>query len=70
MRSATALRARPRFFEPARSVFMMIVVDQVSPWLTPSSALAASEGVDDDEQGELRQVLAYAEAGHRSNIRP
>ncbi|MGB7739080.1 MAG: hypothetical protein WBM03_08190 [Steroidobacteraceae bacterium] len=49
---------------------MMIVVDQVSPWLTPSSALAASEGVDDDEQGELRQVLAYAEAGHRSNIRP
>jgi hypothetical protein len=30
----------PRRAGPTRSIFMMTVVDQVSPWLTPSSTLA------------------------------
>ena len=34
--------ARPRRAGPTRSIFMMTVVDQVSPWLTPSSTLAAT----------------------------
>ena len=33
--------ARPRRAGPARSIFMITVVDQVRPWLTPSSTLAA-----------------------------
>jgi hypothetical protein len=32
--------ASPRFAGPTRSIFMMIVVDQVRPWFTPSSTLA------------------------------
>jgi len=32
--------ARPRRFGPAKSIFMITVVDQVSPWLMPRSALA------------------------------
>jgi hypothetical protein len=31
---------QPAFVGPARSIFMITVVDQVSPWLTPSNALA------------------------------
>src|SRR5436190_79685 len=34
--------ARPRRAGPARSIFMITVVDQVRPWLTPSSTLAAT----------------------------
>ena len=33
--------ARPRLAGPTRSIFMMTVVDQVSPWLIPSKTLAA-----------------------------
>jgi hypothetical protein len=34
--------ASPRRAGPTRSIFMMTVVDQVSPWLTPSNTLAAT----------------------------
>jgi hypothetical protein len=34
--------ASPRRAGPTRSIFMMTVVDQVSPWLMPSSTLAAT----------------------------
>ncbi len=34
--------ARPRRLGPTRSIFMMTVVDQVSPWLMPSSRLATT----------------------------
>jgi hypothetical protein len=34
--------ASPRRWGPARSIFMITVVDQHSPWLTPSSRLAAT----------------------------
>src|SRR2546430_4132584 len=34
--------ARPRRAGPARSIFMITVVDQVRPWFTPSSTLAAT----------------------------
>ena len=34
--------ASPRRAGPARSIFMITVVDQVSPWLMPSSTLAAT----------------------------
>src|SRR5438067_3871887 len=41
---AASLRpmARPRRAGPARSIFMITVVDQVRPWLTPSRAFAAT----------------------------
>src|SRR4051812_11826579 len=34
--------ARPRPAGPARSIFLTTVVDQVRPWLRPSSTLAAT----------------------------
>src|SRR6266545_1155315 len=34
--------ASPRCFGPTRSIFMMTVVDQHRPWLTPSSRLAST----------------------------
>src|SRR5258708_27968075 len=34
--------ARPRRAGPTRSIFMITVVDQVRPWLTPSRTLAAT----------------------------
>src|SRR2546423_11123519 len=34
--------ARPRRAGPTRSIFMITVVDQVRPWFTPSSTLAAT----------------------------
>src|SRR5579859_3450422 len=34
--------ARPRPRGPTRSIFMFTVIDQASPWLTPSSTLAAT----------------------------
>jgi hypothetical protein len=33
--------ASPRFSGPARSIFMMTVVDHVSPWLIPRRTFAA-----------------------------
>src|SRR5687768_7549829 len=33
--------ANPRRSGPTRSIFMITVVDQVSPWLTPRNTLAA-----------------------------
>ena len=33
--------ASPRRAGPTRSIFMITVVDQVRPWLTPSSTFAA-----------------------------
>src|SRR5260370_41598788 len=34
--------ARPRPPGPTRSIFMLTVIDQARPWLTPSSTLAAT----------------------------
>ena len=42
--------ARPRRAGPARSIFMMTVVDQVRPWLTPSNTLAATTHPHDGAQ--------------------
>src|SRR5215470_10187052 len=42
--------ARPRRAGPTRSILMITVVDQVRPWLTPSSTLAATTQPQDGAQ--------------------
>ena len=42
--------ARPRRAGPTRSIFITTVVDQVSPWLTPSSTFANTTQPHDGAQ--------------------
>ncbi len=42
--------ASPRRAGPTRSIFMITVVDQVSPWLMPSSTFAATTQPHDGAQ--------------------
>src|SRR5689334_22392482 len=63
--------ARPRFFGPARSIFMMTVVDQVRPWLTPSRTFATS--THDHAGAHMRRKGTGAATSHpvtRTTFRP
>src|SRR5215471_1265811 len=55
MYPAASLRpsARPRPCGPTRSIFMFTVIDQASPWLTPSSTLAATIHHHDGAQASM-----------------
>ena len=61
---------------PTRSIFMMTVVDQVSPWLIPSKTLAATTQpqlgaqISSSGMGATSQPTTRTGAPHRSENDP
>ena len=63
--------ARPRRAGPTRSIFITTVVDQVRPWLTPSSTLATMTQVQDGAQINMNGTgTATSQPATSTGLRP
>ena len=63
--------ARPRRAGPTRSIFITTVVDQVRPWLIPSSTLATMIQVHDGAQMSMKGTgTATSHPATRTGLRP